>query len=51
MKSLTHYKEKIEAELSVANLFDQAPTIYFSPEDNSCGEDAKVLKTRKKSMW
>lgn len=50
MKSLTHYREKIEAELSVANLFDQAPTIYFSPEDNSCGEDAKVLKTRKKHV-
>lgn len=50
MKCLTHYREKIEAELSVANLFDQAPTIYFSPEDNSCGEDAKVLKTRKKHV-
>lgn len=51
MKCLTHYKEKIEAELSVANLFDQAPTVYFSPEDNSCcGEDAKVLKTRKKHV-
>jgi hypothetical protein len=50
MKCLTRFREKIEADLSVANLFDQAPRIYFFPEDNTCGQDAKVLKTRKKHV-
>lgn len=51
MKHLTRYRDKIEAGLVAANLFDQAPTIYFAPENNACGhDDLKVQKTRKKRV-
>jgi len=50
MKCLTRYRNKIEADLGVANLFDKAPTIYFSPEESSCQQAAKVLKTRRKRV-
>ena len=50
MKHLTRYRDKIEAGLVAANLFDKAPTIYFALED-ACGhDDLKVQKTRKKRV-
>jgi|GEM_PF-2296664 len=50
MKCLTHYKEKIEAELSVANLFDQAPPVYFFLKTIAAAKMQKCSK-RAKSMW
>ena len=51
MKCLRSYCDKMRKAISAANLFKQAPTLHFYPENKTAGkEDVKVLKSRKKKV-